>query len=416
MDPLPQRVLRRFLARLTGQAQRVEVLLADIRKPLSKAVHIAMWGKVDPTREQLAKDLQQASQQAIKELRFEFENPKKQEEAKHYLTRLKNLLKMVAEWAKVSTWAELEPVLKKQGTKSKTAYEKFLEYANEVQGLLSFLDTEHDGTINIGPWTVSLFSSHRADWDDEKMGKLHHILRETTKVLSAMGVGGAAGGRVNAYPTSTLTGATGSHSAFASYRIPVDLMSLAVDGDVKHVLHAVVHESGHRVYFKILSGNARSEWQSFFASESGPPDVDTIIKAWEAYANKPNDWEAQKYGRYTAYFYNELKKSDPDMSMWLSMITDKLPERDQLDKITGAPKKGTKTGLDILIENRSKIKVFLHPVTAYSGTSPEELFAEVFAAYALEGPGRVAEIVRDIFRRVLPQVHSAAAGQVFAKV
>jgi hypothetical protein len=411
VNDLALEVARRFEGRRTEQAERLHALLQSLLDPLAKAERLVPWrddpGPPPEKGDPFAKRLSDVSKEVLKGLKVTFEDTRKQEKAKHFLTRLKNLVKMITEWANAPTWAELEPVLKSQRTKSKYVRDKYVEYAQEIEGLVDYFDTEHEGTLTVGPWNVSLFTSSRADWDDEVIGKLKHVLEETTKVLSSMGVGGAAGGTVFAYPTETLPGAAGSHSAYASYRMSQDMMFVSAQGAVDHVLHSLVHESGHRVYFRIMTANARDEWKAFFEAESGPPDVDSIIKAWEAYAAKP-DWEAQKYGKYTAYFGSELSRSDPDMFMWFKMIVDKLPEQDKLDPMTGAPKKGTKTGLDILIENRSKIRTFLHPVTTYSGKDADEAFAEVFAIWGLHGPGRVPEIVREMFKKVLPRLRSAS--------
>jgi hypothetical protein len=314
---------------------------------------------------------------------------------------------MISEWAHVSSWEELEPILKKQQTKAKTISQKYREYSEEAIGLIAYFDTEYEGTMNVGPWTVSLFTSKNGDWTDANIGKLQHILQTTSKVLSRVGASSAIGGSVFAYPTEALPGASPSPGALATFNIPTGRIAIAVAGDVDDVVAHLTHEVGHKVYFKDLSSNARDEWKAFFESESGTPDVDSIIQAWEAYANSPDYW-AQKYGRYTAYFAIELKKTNPDMLLWLEMIAGKLPNTEDLDKVTGSPKKGSKPGLDVLLENRSKLKVFLHPVSAYSGKDADECFAEVFSFYAVEGPGRVPEIVREVFRRVMPKIRSAS--------
>jgi hypothetical protein len=405
------------LARSTEQAERVKAALEAVGSVLSRASRQVSFGGYgskrieEGERDAVARQLADASREALKTLDIKFEDTQRQEHAKHFLTRIKNLTKMLNEYVKAPDWASLEAVLKKQDTKSKSAYEKFFEYAKEAHGLVDFFDTEHEGNLEVGGWSVALFTSKSADWTGELIGKLKHVLTESTAILKKMGVGAVAGGKVLAYPTETLPGAAKSHDAYASYNIPMDKMWLSVAGAVEHVVHSLVHESGHRVYYKLMSGNAREAWAGFFESESGPPDVDKIIKAWEDYAGRDN-WEAQKYGRYTPYFAGELKKSDPDMLMWLEMVASKLPKTEDFDRMTGSPKKGSKPGLDVLIENRDKIKVFLHPVSAYSGKNPEELFAEVFATWGVDGPGKVPEIVRDMFTRVLPQVRTASAERV----
>ena len=418
---LPDQVARRFLARQTEQAKRIAGLIEDVAKALRPLASHVAYGyfqrQVDPDKLEASTDnLAKASQQLLRELTVTFERPGLEEAAKHYLARLKNLKKMVAEWAKVSSWADLEPLLKKQQTKSLTVSQKFQEYASELMGLINHFDFEHETTIQSGPWTVALLTSARADWDRDKVQQLQTVLERTTGLLSRSGMGKFAGGQVFAVPTGKLTGATGSSGALASYNISSDVMKLSMGGDPSEITRHLVHETGHRVYFKGLGGNARSTWVEFFENESGPPDVDLLISMWEEFAGRKDDHWASKYGRHTPYFAQELKKSDPDKLMWLEIIASKLPDLENFDKITGAPKKGSKPGLDTLIENRASLKVFLHPVSAYSTKNAEELFAEVFSFYVVDGPGRTPEVVRYMFQKVLPGVRTASDRTAETKV
>ena len=94
--------------------------------------------------------------------------------------------------------------------------------------------------------------------------------------------------------------------------------------------------------------------------------------------------------------------------MWTNIVLDKLRIIEDINPMTGIPKKGTVAGLDQLIARKGEAKVFLYPVSAYSATSPSELFAEVFAFYLKKGPLAVPEIVRDQFQRAVPILKSAA--------
>ena len=413
---LPDIVARRFsgshkLARLTQQTKLLQTVLDAVYEPLQEASALISSFYPRKTTEEgkdkIARDLAQASQVALKGLKITFENPKRQEAAKTYLTRVKNLAKMIETWQHASTWADLEPILRKLATKQKTVSQKYREYADEAVGLMSYFDTEHEDSLSIGPWSVVLFTARDGEWDTTTVGKLQYILREVSKVLARVGAGSSAGGEVYAYPTKQLPGSSASPGALASYNIPTGRISVAVKGDPQDALLHLTHEIGHKVYFKTLSANARDEWKAFFASESGPPDIDHLLAAWEQYCTKPS-FEASKYGKYTSYFAMELRKTDPDMLMWLNLIASKLPNVEEFDKITGAPKKGTKPGLEVFREHKDTIKVFLHPVTAYSGKDAEECFAEVFSLYAVDGAGRIPAIVRNIFQRVLPQAKTAS--------
>jgi hypothetical protein len=84
------------------------------------------------------------------------------------------------------------------------------------------------------------------------------------------------------------------------------------------------------------------------------------------------------------------------------MVAHQLDIKEEFHPVTGRPKKGTTAGLDQLIAKKNEAKVFLYPVSAYSASSAEELYAETFSKLCLEGPTAVAPILRDAFYNRLP--------------
>jgi 2'-5' RNA ligase len=409
------RYQRTVVAKKTENLLKFEDILKPIEKALSPASAAISYSyyrkKPEPDQlEKIAKELSSACRGALTDLKVEFEDPKLGERAKKFMTRFKNFLKMIQEWAKADTWAELKPVLEKQNTKSKTPYQKYLEYRDEMMGLIGYFDTEREGHLDVGGWDVSLWTSPRADWTEDTTSALLYVLREGTNTLKGIGMGAVAGGQVFAYPSKTLPGASGAHDALAAYQRGKNMMWIAAGGDSKRVLQSLIHESGHRAFWQVLSSNAQASWNEFFDANSGPPDVDTLIKEWESYSEKKNP----KYGRFFSDFYTDLKSHDAEAAAWLEIIETKmnLTKDEERNRLTGIPIKGSKPALDVLIENRDKVRVFLHPVTAYSASSAGELFAEVFAHYALYGAGRIPEIVRDMFQRVLPQFKGASLSGV----
>lgn len=398
------------VARLTQQAQTLDNALeeiVDLVVAIEKRAGWLGWSQTKDGLDGLAQQLSQKCRDVQSLLSVSFVNLARQEKLKKYLTRIKNLTKILASWSKANSWAELEPLMQAERTRSKSLFQKVREYAEEAVKVVAYFDTEHEGTNHIGPWTVVRFTSANGDWSDALMGKLTYILGETERILKRVGLGSAARGEIFAFPSKSLPGGSSSPGALASFNIPTGRYSLAVGGDPQSVVLHVAHEVGHHVYYKMLSGNARATWEAFFESESGVPDVDTLIKLWEEYASRKDDHWAAKFGRYTAYFAGELKKSNPDMLLWLEVIASKIPNTENLDPLSGKPKKGDKPGLDTLIENRGSIRTFLHPVTAYSAKDASECFAEVFSLYTVEGPGRIPEIVRAVFQRVLPQIRTS---------
>ena len=394
-------LLRR--ARSTQQHNMLEKAFDAMEDPLVKAVRKVESWKPEPIPEALTNQLAQKAKDVLVVLKISFEDPKKQDAAKRYLTRLRNLAKMVKAWAGAKNSDELTAILKKQSTKSRDAWQKYIEYRNEVLGLLNFFDTEIEGNFSVDHFHVTLVTSARTDWDDEKIGAVQWVLRQGSKILSRAGFGAFATGKILAFPSGTVPGGRGGVAAW--YNIKTHLMSLAAGRDPNSTLKTLIHEYGHKVYYEGIGNRGRASWEKFFEATQGDIGVNKIISTWENYiTSHSSDWEVEKYGRYYTYYRGWMKKIDPEITMWTDMVMDELDVKEDFQALTGAPKKGVVPGLDQLIARKGEANVFLYPVTAYSATTPSELFAEVFSYYLTAGPGRIPEIVRDQFRRAVPML------------
>jgi hypothetical protein len=405
-----QRVVARYLqSKETQNFVKMEKLFEAVDEPLRKAVSMIFYsfvGKEDPSKgESLAPALAKASQEVIDALSFNFENPSIGERFEKLKgARLKNLKKMLSEYTKVKTWDKLQAVLNEQNTKAKNPWQKYIEYRDEALRLIGGLDSEVEGHMDVANYSVVMVTSTRGNWDNETIGAIQWVLRQVNSKLSSVGMSSVTGGKVFAYPTSTLpASAYSGANTLAYYNTSDGVMGLAVGREPEKALKSMIHELGHKAYYKVTSVEGRNAWRNFFESNSGAPNVDHIIKDWEAYTQH-GDWEAKKFGRFAAYYLKHLRKENSDEAMWVSLVVDKLKIEEDFNPNTGAPKKGIVPGLDQLIAKKGEAKVFLYPVTAYSGTNASELFAETFAHYIIDGPGRIPEIVLDAFHRALPEI------------
>lgn len=398
--------LRRHLVPLLRQARhtrdhdRLKTVFDILDKPLMQAVRLfAGWQRKD-IPDGIAAEAAYAAKGVLEVLHVEFENKRHQTRAKKFLTRIRNLRKMILAWSKVKSGAELQAVFEKQNTKARDPWQKYIVYRDEVLGLIDFFSTDIETQIAIDKFSVVLMTAPRTDWDEGLVANLRWVLNETTRLLKGAGFGKFAQGVIQAYPGEKLAGK--GHSTLAYYRLQGGIMALTAGGERSETLKTLIHEFGHKVYFEGMPSNGRAAWAAFFEGSKGLADVDKIISAWETYL-KSDEHFVKKYGRYWTYFRDHLKKTDPDLLMWGDMVMDALQVREDF-QFHGAPKKGTKPGLDVLIERKGEAKVFLHPVTSYSATSAEELFAEVFSYYIVAGPQRIPEVVRSMFYRAVPQV------------
>lgn len=391
--------------RETANFAKVDALLNRLRKQVRDAVGFGYRGR-EPTDTQA-----QAIARDAKELHglldITAENPRLAYLLKKRAGKIRNFRKVLLQLSRATTGSETGEILRAQSTKSKDAMEKFFDWSNFVRDVIGSTDSEVDEVIQVGPFRVVLVTAWHQDWTPGLVSKLRNVLDQAVRKLRRVGMLSLARGAVYAYPSSKLpTGVATSHTAMAAYNVRQDVLKVAAGGPQSELLHAVVHELGHRAYYKLVAGRSRTAWHEFFGSESGQPDLGGIIKRWTQFA------ESHQFGRYLGHYLRHLhSQSGPQAkrdSMWLTIVADNIGIREKFDPYTGRPKGKGKPGLDQLLAMRGKVKTFLHPVTSYSATNAEELFAETFAAYATQGPRRVPPIVRMAFKRTLPSIRESS--------
>jgi len=387
----------------TEDFERLEGLFKAVEDPLLEASRIlSPWQKFRGDKEAIRAKLALAAQAVVDNLEFHFERESQGKAFQKGVGRkVTNVRKLYKAWAGASTWDELEAVLRKQRTKSKEPWHKHIAARDLILGAIRYFDREIEDHLTVDKFKVVLISHPRADWDDEAVGKVQWILGSIGKLLDRKGFGMLAQGTVMATPGMSVQGST-----LASYNVGTHVMHLAVGGDERAVRKTMIHELGHAYYFEYLPGQGRAGWEQFFGDNVGDPDVEGIIRAWEQFAASATDYEDKKYGRFTPYFYKHIKKTAPGMAMWVQLLVEQLDIKEP-QSMYGF-KRNAVPGLDQLIAKKGEAKVFLHPVTAYSGTSPEELYAETFAYLLTQGPGRIPPLVLDVFKRATPQARGAS--------
>jgi hypothetical protein len=380
-------------------------LFDAVARPLRK-VSMGFGVLAGVERDSTVKSLSAAAAELSKALVITAENARLAALLKKHGRTIVNFRKILGQYVDAKTADELNVVLKSQMTRKDNAFSKFWEYRSHVLSIVNNYTTTVESVIDVGDFRVMLMTAPQGanEWDQEAVDRLRGMLTEVERRLDRFGMGSVAQGDVFAYPTSKLPpAALTGHSALASYSPRRNTMNVAAGHE--GALHSVIHELGHRAYFKVLGGQGRAAWQEFWEANQGDPGVDGIIQRWEAtVSNPPSDMYGSKYIRYLGHYLNHLVKQGAQGDrMWLNLLADNLDIDEKFDQITGSPKKGVKPGLDQLIAKKGKARAFLYPVTAYSGTSAEELFAEVFAELGTRGPERVAPVLRAAFRMALPQ-------------
>jgi hypothetical protein len=387
------------------QLQTLEKLVKEVQANIRP--FISYWQKIEKNSktEKAAKALAPSASALLKYLEIGFEDEARfQAMKKHRLfRRLTNFKKLVKDYTKVRDFEDAVDLVEKHATKSKTALQKFAEYAEEAVGLVRYFDSEVVDTLKLQDYTVTLVNARGKEITRDDVQRLDEALKRTNALLSKAGLGSATGGRLFAYPGTSLGGAAkGSEGGVASYSISKDSLKVAVGASVRELTHSLVHELGHRVYFKALSGNGRTAWEQFFGDNVGDPGLDRMIKDWEAWHAKN-----ERYRGSLAYYLSEGGVSEQDKMFW-NLIYRKFDIVDKIDPYGRVQKTKGPSPLEQVKAKQSEIKVFLMPVSAYSGKDAHELFAEVLAYMLVDGPQKVEPLVRDVFSRAVPSLKTAS--------
>ena len=398
---------RRDMTALTKQTKELDKLLSELEKPLRKVTFghfrdsTASDERKDSIRDGIARDIVSRSKAVIAAMDITFEDEAFGKAIKSKMRKWENFKKMLQKFADADGWDEMQAVSKSLETKSKWAWDKYRDYRDFAMFALSSIDSERMGTVDVGPFTVRLISAAGETWDRDAADKVKYIIEKAMKGLGSVGLSKAIGGKINAYPTKTVpTSGHGGGGTLALYNIKLDQFQIAVGGNPDRVAKTMVHEFGHRVYYRVMGNRGRRAWGEFFGENSGKPDLRQIMKLWEDYA------KINKHGAWFGQFYPALRKMAPDQVMWAELAAESIGLKEKFHGMTGAPTKGKKNipGLEVFKSKMGKIKVFLHPVTTYSGTNPSELFAETFAFMIQKGPQRIPPVTRHAFTRALPQI------------
>jgi hypothetical protein len=410
----------RHTAASTANYVRLDTSLKEVSSLLMKILRTFpfSFGRAFKVSDDDANALRVALNAALPNLDIQFTDPSRKLPSK-LATRLKNFRKMLTQMRDASNGEALGAVLASMDGKTTSAWEKYLEYRDEILAIVNALDEETLSASTMGPYSVQPFNTGRGDWSEEKWETLQYVLHEGARLLASHGLGKYVGGAVLAYPTKVLPPSTGSAGGvLAMYRRTDDLMWLATAGERKRILLNFIHETGHRVYWRFLGNRGRAAWDAYFEGDTGVPDIDAVLREWEAWASAPSteqgnmpidEWNRRKYGRYLAFWMQHLLKTGQrELAMWTEIIAQKAGVDEKYDVIREVPRKNQVPGLDTILAKRNEIKSFLTPVTAYSATSAGELFAEAFAHYIVNGPSRLHPKLNAELRRALPTLKMAS--------
>lgn len=415
----------RTAADLSRQMTRLDDALSAFSEHLRELGSAVGGWRPRPIPPGTLSGIQSSGQVLYDLLDLQFEDPNQAKALAKYVRRINNLRKMIGKFKDAGSNEELAEVYASLSSKSKSAWQKFIEYRSEVLSLVGTLDTEPAGQFRLGGMSVALIRTGARGFTSEEVEKAKAVLTKAERYLQQRGLGELTKGlTVLIYPTA---GIPGRPSANAWYNRKDDTAAIAVGSawfkksSVSRMVQSMVHELGHRAYYRMMSNNGRRMWEAFYEEMQEPPDVDGMIRDWDAFVADAYD---EKDRRRRSHFsgsegwYNTLNKQDREAATWLLMAVGNfnLDSGEKFDNRHGFPTVSSVPALDALKARKSEIMVFAEPVTAYSSTSAHELFAEAFAHYLAYGPRTLSPRLRAQFQMTLPKMKMASQHRMASRV
>ena len=150
----------------------------------------------------------------------------------------------------------------------------------------------------------------------------------------------------------------------------------------------LIHESGHRFYYKALPGNARTHWKEVIDARAvtiEDKDIDHMVDKYVA--------PVVKLRGHTP-FRDELRRTINEESVELEAKLRELSEHmpaftDDPEEVRAFWKK-----------NYNGARVNLEEITDYGSTDEKEAFAEAFMLYVIKGPRAVGPWTRQFFETI----------------
>ena len=183
----------------------------------------------------------------------------------------------------------------------------------------------------------------------------------------------------------------GSRQAAGSYSKWNDKLTLHPWGFVvDHDLGVVIHEIGHRFWYKNVPPKARDEWEALLKPNKVTEQavdvwVDALRKGGFSEERPSSSTDRKKILKDLVQHYAD----DPLMVEQVKIMEDMHPSStDNLLVIRDVLK-------DVVGQNFS-----LEKISDYANTNPVEAFAEAFRFYVVKGPGYLKPWTRQFFREI----------------
>ena len=157
---------------------------------------------------------------------------------------------------------------------------------------------------------VALIRTGSRGFTPEIIEKVKAVLTKSERYLQQRGLGDLTKGlTVFVFPTA---GIPGIPSANAWYNRKDDTAAIAAGSawfkksSVDRMVQSMVHELGHRAYYRLMGNRNRRSWEAFYEEMQEPPDVDGMIRDWDAFVAEGYDEKDKRQRSHFRQWYNNM--------------------------------------------------------------------------------------------------------------
>lgn len=277
--------------------------------------------------------------------------------------------------------------------KFKEAFIGLIEYeANKIDEIKS------DEIVNVGKINI-IIKNRTKEWGDKYIKKFIKHVKNVTSVIKKEGLDKSIRDlaiELNFDP-SDISGLPSGLTAGAYDRNSDKLYILPLGISDKLSSSTLIHEIGHRYWFKHVPSKAKKAWEEKINSQMIAIKKEHIDKFFDKY------WDNDRFGDNIGSFMpsdkiiKDLKNIiDPTLKIVFDYLSDNRPWFNvEVDKERYEKYK------DYMVKHHKGEQIPLEWITDYGRTNPSEAFAETFRIWVSGNKGKLGPWTRAFFKEIV---------------
>jgi len=253
-------------------------------------------------------------------------------------------------------------------------------------------EVKPDEIVNVDKVNI-LIKNRDKDWSDKYVKSFMKHVRKATQAINKAGLGKSIRDlsiELNFNPTDIsglpagLTAGAYRKEDDTLYILPLGLRDKLSDS-------TLIHEIGHRYWFKYVPSRAKKAWEDKINSQMITVKADHIKKFFDEFYDK-------EYGfPYRRGFEKEVKRiTDPTLKIVYSYLGQHTP----IFKVEDG-KDEKQMYMEFMMEHHKGEQVPLEWITDYGRTNPAEAFAEAFKLWVGGVKGKLGPWTRAFFKEIV---------------